>query len=189
MDVSVVWTWLFGVWTASEAALAIFTRTGRSEGNVQDRGSLLVLWTAIVASIAASGWTRHALPAASFSGSPRLTSVAIVLLTVGLAIRWTAILSLGRSFSVNVAIHKTQTLYRRGLYRLVRHPSYLGILFIFLAIGLQARNWAGLAILLIAPELALIYRIRVEEQALNNAFGAEYGAYCRTTKRLIPGVF
>ncbi len=115
--------------------------------------------------------------------------LGLFLLIAGLSIRWVAILSLGRSFSVNVAIHSTQTVYRRGLYSRLRHPSYTGMLVIFLAIGTETRNWLSLAVMLIFPTLALLYRIHVEEAALLNAFGTEYTDYSRSTKRLIPGIY
>lgn len=90
---------------------------------------------------------------------------------------------------MNVAIRQLQKVQRRGIYRLVRHPSYLGMELIFLAVGLRSRNWAGLAWMFILPSLGILYRIYVEEAALNKAFGEEYAAYSRETKRLIPGVF
>ncbi len=189
MHAAVLWTWLFWAWIASEVALVIATHTRASEGNTQDRGSIFILWSAITASIWASGWIHGHLSATAFSGSPWLKPLTVAVLAAGLIIRWAAILSLGKSFSVNVAIQRSQILYRYGLSRLVRHPSYLGIIFIFVAIGLRSRTWAGLAIMLIAPSAALLYRIRVEEAALQNAFGLEYTAYCKVTKRLIPGIF
>ena len=39
-----------------------------------------------------------------------------------LAVRWTAILTLGRFFTVDVAIYSDHSVVRTGLYRLVRHP-------------------------------------------------------------------
>ena len=36
---------------------------------------------------------------------------------------------------------------------------------------------------------AVLYRIHVEEAALNEAFGAQYASYSKQTKRLIPGVY
>jgi protein-S-isoprenylcysteine O-methyltransferase Ste14 len=107
----------------------------------------------------------------------------------GFAIRWMAVITLGKSFSANVAIRESQSVRRTGLYRFVRHPSYLGMLLIFLAIGLHSRNWASLAVALIPTTLALFYRIQVEEAALLEAFGDEYAACRRVTKRLLPGVF
>lgn len=115
--------------------------------------------------------------------------VVVSLMALGLAIRWTAILTLGRSFSVNVAIHATQTLHRTGLFRYMRHPSYTGMLLMFLALGLDTRNWIGLAVIVVLPIAALLYRMHVEEAALTGAFGSEYVEYSKTTKRLIPGLY
>jgi protein-S-isoprenylcysteine O-methyltransferase Ste14 len=115
--------------------------------------------------------------------------LALGVLALGLVIRWSAIYTLGRSFSANVAIHATQTLNRSGLFRYMRHPSYTGMVVIFLAMGLRTRNWLGLAFSVVPPLLALLYRIHVEEAALTGAFGEQYTEYSRTTKRLIPGVY
>jgi protein-S-isoprenylcysteine O-methyltransferase Ste14 len=63
------------------------------------------------------------------------------------------------------------------------------MLLMFLAVGLIERNWISLAIMLIIPTAALLYRIHVEEIALREHFGEEYVAYSRETKRLVPGVY
>jgi protein-S-isoprenylcysteine O-methyltransferase Ste14 len=88
-----------------------------------------------------------------------------------------------------VAIQKEQKVHREGLYRFVRHPSYSGLLLIFLSVGVHTRNWSALAIAVVPPLAALMYRIHVEEAALNEAFGAEYAEYTRETKRLVPGIY
>jgi protein-S-isoprenylcysteine O-methyltransferase Ste14 len=98
-------------------------------------------------------------------------------------------LNLGSAFSANVAIRDTQKVRTTGLYHFVRHPSYLGLVLIFLAIGIYSRNWLSLAVTVVPPTVALLYRIHVEEATLREAFGEEYTAYSRTTKRLVPGVF
>ena len=176
--------------------LVIFTRTRRSTGETHDRGSLLILWPVIFFSIffALGLWrnashTRILIARFSLRSQNSLRPLGLALMVVGLAIRWIAILSLGRSFSVNVAIHSTQTVYRQGLYSVVRHPSYTGMLIIFLAIGIATRNWISLGTMLIFPTLALLYRIHVEEAALLGAFGPEYAEYSQQTKRLIPGIY
>jgi len=107
----------------------------------------------------------------------------------GLTIRAIAIISLGKAFSVNVAIRSAQKVRRTSLYRFVRHPSYLGMEVGFFAIGLSTRNWACLVWVFVLPTLAILYRIHVEEAALNEAFGEEYADYSRVTKRLFPGVY
>ena len=78
---------------------------------------------------------------------------------------------------------------KTGLFRMVRHPSYSGLLLVFLAVGLWRRNWVSLAIFVVPPMLALLYRMNVEERALREAFGTEYEEYSQETKRLIPGIY
>ena len=189
MSYSLISTILQYVWTASEIYIAIATRTRRSGGQVRDRGSMLILWVAIVGSITAAEFVRRMTSFPTFPGFHELRLVAVLLMVAGLALRWTAFISLGKAFSANVAIRDTQTLNRSGLYSLVRHPSYSGLLLIFLAVALAEKNWLSAAIVLIFPTAALLYRIHVEEAALREAFGAQYLEYSKATKRLIPGIY
>jgi protein-S-isoprenylcysteine O-methyltransferase Ste14 len=189
LNLSLLWHILLYGWTASEILLAVATRTGKSGGKVQDRGSMLVMWAAIVCGITAAEWIGNMAPANIFGGAHWLKIAAIFVLVAGIALRWTAILSLGKAFSPNVAIRNSQTIYQSGLYRFVRHPSYSGLLLIFLSIAIHERNWIAAAVVLVATILAMLYRIHVEEIALNEAFGAQYASYSKTTWRLIPGIY
>jgi protein-S-isoprenylcysteine O-methyltransferase Ste14 len=113
----------------------------------------------------------------------------VIVLIGGLVVRCIAIVTLGKAFSANVAIKSAQTIQRTGIYAVLRHPSYSGLLLIFLGIGFHSRNWLGLAVAFLPTTAALLYRIRIEEAALSKTFGQEYLAYSRTTKRLVPGVY
>lgn len=188
MSLSMLWTWFYLIWVVGEVVIAIATRTRRGDANVQDRGTQIILWVVIVLSLTVAGWLHAVLPS-NMPGPSLLRPLSLVLLIAGLAIRAAAILTLGKSFSANVATHATQTIQRTGLYRFVRHPSYLGMEIIFLAIGVHSRNWICLAIAFVPPTLAVLYRIHVEEAALLGAFGEDYAAYSRATRRLIPGLY
>lgn len=150
---------------------------------------MVLLWTAIVSGITAAEWIGNVAPANIFGNAHWSKTAAIIVMVAGLAIRWTAILSLGKAFSANVAIRNSQTVYKSGLYRFVRHPSYTGLLLVFVSIAIHERNWLAAAVVLAPTIAALLYRIQVEEIALNEAFGAQYASYSKTTKRLIPGVY
>jgi len=189
MSLATVFRVLYWTWIASEVLLQLGWRTGRSGGNLKDRGSLILLLTVIFASISAGFWYADTHGRTILGGAHWLKTVALLLLIAGLGIRWTAIFTLGKSFSTNVAIHATQTVHKTGLYRWVRHPSYTGMLLIFTAIGISQRNWVSLAIMLVFPTAALLYRISVEEHALTEAFGNDYVEYARNTKRLLPGIY
>jgi protein-S-isoprenylcysteine O-methyltransferase Ste14 len=124
-----------------------------------------------------------------FNGIHALKTIGLAVLIIALIIRWSAIYTLGNSFSSNVAILDSQKLHRSGLYRLVRHPSYLGLLLAFLAVGIHSRNWLSFVLTIFPTTAALLYRIRVEETALTRAFGKEYIDYSKVTKRLVPGLY
>lgn len=177
------------VWAIMEILVALLTTTGRGQGKIQDRGTQIILWVVLIGSFKMEDW-MHSFFAADMPGTYSwLRPAALAILVLGLGIRIAAILTLGRAFSANVALHAGQRLQRTGLYSLVRHPSYLGLELIILALALHSRTWACFAVAIIPPTAALLYRIHVEESALRRAFGAEYEDYSRGTKRLIPGIY
>jgi protein-S-isoprenylcysteine O-methyltransferase Ste14 len=189
MTIHLIWKTLYWAWIVTEVLVLVVTRTRRGGGEVQDRGSLVVLWVVIFGAMSVGSGSGAMYPPTAFHAGHWLRYVCLGLMMLGLAIRWTAIYTLGRAFSANVAIHATQKLNRSGLFRLMRHPSYTGMLLIFLAMGLNTRNWLGLGIIVGLPMAALLYRIHVEETALTGAFGEDYVEYSRRTKRLIPGIY
>jgi protein-S-isoprenylcysteine O-methyltransferase Ste14 len=115
--------------------------------------------------------------------------IGVVMLISGIAIRWTAIHTLGKFFTPQVVIKQNHQLVRAGLYRYLRHPAYTGALLAHLGLGLSFANWVSLALSSLPFLIAAWYRMRVEEVALSDAFGAEYLDYRRQTKRLIPGIY
>ena len=106
----------------------------------------------------------------------------------GGALRIWPIFVLGRRFSGLVAIQPGHELVTDGIYRVIRHPSYLGMIILMLGWALAFRSGLGviLAALIVPPVLA---RIRSEETLLRFQFGDEYDAYRRRTWRLIPGIY
>ena len=114
--------------------------------------------------------------------------LGVILFAVGGVLRLWPVFVLGHRFSGLVAIQEGHTLVTTGIYSVIRHPSYLGLLINSLGWGLAFR--AGIGVLLTALLLPpLIARIRSEEALLRSQFGAEYDAYCARTSRLVPGVF
>jgi protein-S-isoprenylcysteine O-methyltransferase Ste14 len=177
------------VWVVGEILIALITTTGWGQGKIQDRGTQIILWIVIIASFKIEEWMHISFPVDMPGSYSWLRPIAVVIFILGLGVRAVAVVSLGRAFSANVAVRAGQRLKRSGLYRLVRHPSYLGLELILLACALHSRTWACFAVAFVPPTLAVLYRIHVEEIALRQAFGADYEDYSCSTKRLIPGVY
>jgi protein-S-isoprenylcysteine O-methyltransferase Ste14 len=155
----------------------------------RDRLSRYVIIGAMLLAFALAGLATN-LPAfdVAFARS-QLFYCGLLLMLAGLLFRAYAIRQLGRYFVPEVAIQPGQRVIDRGLYRHLRHPSYTGTFLTILGFGLALTNGLSLAILLILPGLAYYFRMRVEEAALLEAFGEEYRAYMRRTKRIIPFVY
>jgi protein-S-isoprenylcysteine O-methyltransferase Ste14 len=189
MPLLAFWYFFYCAWIATEIYIGLGTRTKQSSGTVRDRGTLRLLWLVIAGSLTV-GITLGRMSGSDLpGGAPWLGPGSLAVLLAGLLLRWTAVISLGKSFSSNVAIHATQRVHKTGLYRWMRHPSYTGLLLCIYASGLQTRNWIAMLIVALPTTAALLYRIHVEEIALREHFGAEYVDYCARTKRLVPGVF
>jgi protein-S-isoprenylcysteine O-methyltransferase Ste14 len=112
----------------------------------------------------------------------------IALYAIGGVLRLGPVFVLGKRFSGLVAIQPGHTLETRGVYAVIRNPSYLGMLAMMLGWALAFRSIVGLLFtaLLLVP---LIARIRAEERLLREHFGAAYDQYFSRTWRLIPGIY
>ena len=112
----------------------------------------------------------------------------VILFAAGGVLRLWPVFGLDHRFSGLVAIQEGHTLASTGIYSVIRHPSYLGLLVNSLGWGLAFRSSVGvlLTLLLIPP---LLVRIEAEEKLLSTQFGAEYEAYRARTSRLIPSIY
>lgn len=168
---------------------ALFSAGNLSPGVREDRGNRWVL-----AAFALLGALSAYLPAYTdrkefwtFDGDA-VRWLGVVLFAAGGALRLWPVFVLGRRFSGLVAIQPGHRLVTNGVYSVIRHPSYLGLLVNSLGWALAFRSGVGvlLAALTIPP---LIARIRAEEALLRTEFGAAYDAYCARTSRLVPGLY
>jgi len=112
--------------------------------------------------------------------------LGIFLMLLGVVVRQWAIAVLGRFFSLNVQIVENHQVIDKGPYRLIRHPSYTGILITLIGISLAVQSLGALLVLIAVFTVSFGYRIRVEEKTLLTELGDSYANYMKRTKRIIP---
>jgi protein-S-isoprenylcysteine O-methyltransferase Ste14 len=121
-------------------------------------------------------------------GRETLRWLGVALFALGSVLRIAPVFALGKRFSGLVALQEGHTLKTDGFYRVIRNPSYLGLIVLTLGWALAFRS--GIGVLLTACLLPpLVARMRAEEALLGEAFGAQYQAYRARTWRLIPGLY
>jgi protein-S-isoprenylcysteine O-methyltransferase Ste14 len=123
-----------------------------------------------------------------FGGGWLLPWWAWALFAIGIIVFLLAGSSLGNNnLTVMPAPRKGNSLSKRGIYRLVRHPMYLSVLFCGAAVALGAPStwrWAAL----VAVVFDLVLKIRHEERHLT-ALHPEYPQVMKGVARLLPGVW
>ena len=87
-----------------------------------------------------------------------------------------------------IEINKGQKVITTGLYSLVRHPMYLGVLIMYLPTPLALGSYWGLIPMAFLP-VSLVFRILNEEKVLSENLEG-YKEYCLKTRyRLIPYIW
>jgi protein-S-isoprenylcysteine O-methyltransferase Ste14 len=108
---------------------------------------------------------------------------------LGLLLRWWSFATLGTYFTTVVQTSPDQVVIQRGPYRMLRHPSYTGLLAAFVGCGLMLGNWMGTVACFLLVLLGLVYRLLREEHAMVDCCGDAYLDFAKDRARLVPHVW
>ena len=170
----------FALWAVGEVVLQARTST--------DESDTTRIWMI-------AGSVAGLVVAFVVAGDPRLpgpgwlpVAAGLALMVAGMALRAWSVHTLGRFFTVTVDLADDQRVVDSGPYSVLRHPSYTGMLVVYLGIGAALDSWIGLLAAPIPLLLAILRRVRHEERTLRVGLPA-YAAYAARTKRLVPFVW
>lgn len=173
------------VWLISEIVLNRMLHSKSTDKQGADKNSLLIIWIIVVAAVAAALFISLSIyiPIAQFK-SIRYIGLGIII--AGIILRFVAVITLGRYFTVDVTIREGHQLVQRGFYKYFRHPSYTASLLTFIGFGVSLNNVLSLAVVAVAVIAAFKMRINIEEKALTDQFGEKYTQYKKEAWGLIP---
>jgi protein-S-isoprenylcysteine O-methyltransferase Ste14 len=157
-------------------ALVVVLTCLRRPASVVDRRSVVRLVTAVSMTLPLLSQPARIAPILP-------EAAAATLLGLGLLIVVGGKISLGYSFGLLPA---NRGVMERGLYRIVRHPIYLGYLLTHVPfLAAHPSGWNAAVLLL--GDAALIVRALYEEETLGR--DPQYVRYCQSVKwRLLPGI-
>jgi methyltransferase len=116
---------------------------------------------------------------------PTLAAIAFAGLAAGQGLRYAAMSALGPRWTISVLTLPAAPPVATDVYRYLRHPNYVGVVFEIAALPLvHGAVWTA-AIASVVNAAALACRIRAEERALES--DNAYGAHFRGTRRFVPG--
>lgn len=168
--------------------LAVERASNANQGEAWDRRILGVYFLVNLVGFALAGLDSGRL---HWTGavSPFVAVVGVALMVTGQVI-FAVARGQNRFFSATVRIQKERghTVCDTGLYRLVRHPGYLGSLIAQIAFPLVMESLVALAPAVIGLAL-MVLRTSMEDRFLMTELPG-YTAYAEKTRwRLIPGVY
>lgn len=123
-----------------------------------------------------------------FFQSLALFYLGLVIFSISVLLRLIGKQTLGRNFSVFVAVQEKHHLVTTGVYKYVRHPVYTAGILTALGILLMTQSILATIVFFVVLFPALLYRIHVEEDMLVAVFGKEYLDYKKKVRALIPWV-
>ncbi|RBL88056.1 methyltransferase family protein [Chitinophaga flava] len=181
---------IYMIWFLSEILLHRILRGGAAEDQKsKDKGSLAYIWIIILICINAAVYISFKTHFPIRQDGSNMNYIGLSIILLGMLLRFYAIASLGRLFTVVVTIRKDHHVKKDGIYAVLRHPSYAGSLLSFLGFGLSLNNWISLVVIFIPVLAAFIYRMDIEEKVLTEQFGTEYTDYMKHTSRIIPWIY
>jgi protein-S-isoprenylcysteine O-methyltransferase Ste14 len=171
------------IWVVLELRQSI---THRPEGVTANWGSEVLFRLVVGVGAVVAGVLPGVAPSATIRPAALADWIGLVLFWGGISLRLWSFRTLGRYFTFTVQTSGDQPVITDGPYRVIRHPSYAGLLLVIMAVGLFIGNWWSLVGLTVAMAGGLVFRIRVEERALLQNLGDGYRDYAATHKRLVP---
>jgi protein-S-isoprenylcysteine O-methyltransferase len=187
---------LFVIWCISEIVISLISNRNKSRdlSNGADKFSFLIVWLSTIPPIVfAYLIQKHSIFSNGFGNFstqfPFLGYLGCLFIAFGVTIRLIAVTTLKQQFTTKVSIIEGHKIVETGIYKVIRHPAYLGYLASLLGIGLVLGNWVGLTALVVLPLLGILYRIHAEESVLLGYFGSAYQEYANRTKRLLPRIW
>jgi protein-S-isoprenylcysteine O-methyltransferase Ste14 len=115
-----------------------------------------------------------------------ITFGGMIMVLVSIAGRNWAIKALGLYHSIHIEIRANHELIRSGPYKLVRNPYYLSNVIESVGLPLAANANLGLLLSLFCYIPLVIFRMVLEERALESKFKDLFFAYKRQVPRILP---
>lgn len=158
---------VFGFMAVEALRAARNERAQRAAGGIEPSddvyGWIQIAYPTSFAAMFLEGFLRDDAP-------PRLALAAgVIVFALAKALKWWAILTLGRYWTFRVIVVPGTSLVRRGPYRFLRHPNYLGVIGELVGVGLLTGAFYVAPVATAVFGLLIARRVIVEERALKEA--------------------
>lgn len=191
LGISIGWGWQAYVfifltlfWWAEFVLFPSYKRSGNGQG------TFYLIMTSILLSVALAflfNWFR--IGVLESEAGRYMTNTGLVIYALGLVLRYTGILQLGKNFSRGTEAVKEQELISWGLYSRLRHPLYLGLFLLTLGVPLILQTYSGALFTTLVMFYSLNRRMAEEEELMESILGDRYRHWKEDRYRFLPYIY
>jgi protein-S-isoprenylcysteine O-methyltransferase Ste14 len=183
IGMKITWLILLTYWFV----LGFTTKKVKSQESLLKR--FLFYWLPLIVAILLLGpgeWFGHTLIRENFVPHTNFIGIiGLVFCILGAIIACWSRYKLGRNWSLSVQKKENHELIHSGIYKIVRHPIYTGLLLLFIGNTIIVGDYRGIIAVLIVF-ISFWLKLTKEEKLLTESFGSQYIEYRKKTKALIP---
>lgn len=174
-SIGVVWTWL------GARGRPVGWRAPGSEWRVLAMAASLIAAAALIT--ATRGEAERVLPPAVQGAAALLSSAAS--LAAGAMLFWSA-RALGKNLAAHALARDGGSLVTTGPFAVVRHPLYVSVAVLLLAIGLAVGSLSGTFVGTGLVAAAIVWRARLEDALLARTYPGAYEEYAARVPAFLP---
>ncbi|CAN5304798.1 isoprenylcysteine carboxylmethyltransferase family protein [soil metagenome] len=179
----IIWLIVLTYWVIS----GFTVKAAKSQESIFKR--FIFYWLPLIISILLLGpgeWFGHTWLRENFVEHTNFVGIIGLAISFvgGIVACWSRFL-LGKNWSLAVQRKEDHELIQTGLYKIVRHPIYSGLLLLFSGNAIIVGDYRAIIAVAIVF-FSFWYKLKKEERILTETFGEKYSAYKNKTKALIP---
>ena len=173
------------LWATGEIILM-----GRRKGNLLP-GNVNNLFVALhfLIFVALCWFSTVCAPGGREEYHPWIAAAGLMITAAGIALRIFSIVTMGKHYIPNVTPQQGSVMVKSGIYAVIRHPGYLGVILLYVGLSLLLAHWLLTLYSLAGSILVYCWRISAEERRLVEMFGDEYLHYRKSSWKLIPYLY
>ena len=182
----IIWLIVIVYWTISSFKVKNVKKTNSLLNNI------MFYWLPLFVAVMLLGpgeWFGHTWLREQFTEhSDTVGLIGLLFSSVGAIISCRARYIIGNNWSLSVQQKENHELITNGIYKIVRHPIYLGLLNLFIGNAIIVGDYRAI-IAVIIVFISFLIKIKNEEKNMIELFGEKYDKYKKETKALIPYIY
>ena len=117
-----------------------------------------------------------------------LELAGLALYAIGTTMRYAGSITLGPLYNRYIKVETNQPLVSHGIYKFIRHPMYVGLFLLIVAIPMYFKHSLLTLLTLMAMFIVIHHRMNFEERIMEEVIGERYVQWKRIHHRFFPEI-